>query len=69
MSKAAKNLPKTKKLIDSTAWNPFTQAKFIYEINKQAGTPISWSEAYRTAELAMLDDETSPQSAAPTNKV
>lgn len=35
------------------SWNPLTQAKFIYEINRQTGRPISWAEAYKTAELAV----------------
>ena len=44
------------------SWDPLTQAKFIFEINAQAGTPISMPEAYRTAELAVRESGTDPKS-------
>jgi hypothetical protein len=36
------------------SWDPFTQAKFIYEINRQVGTPITRAEAYKTALQAVF---------------
>ena len=30
-------------------WDPISQAKFIFEINKEAGTPVTKAEAYETA--------------------
>jgi hypothetical protein len=36
-----------------SSWDPLTQSKFVYEINLQAGTPVSRAEAYRTAAIAV----------------
>ena len=38
---------------DFRSWDPFTQCKFIFEINKQTGTPIPYAEAYKTAIMAV----------------
>lgn len=32
------------------SWDPFTQAKFLFDIHQQTGTPITRAEAYRIAE-------------------
>ena len=50
----------TKPKRENADWNPFTQAKFIYEINRQTGNPVSWAEAYRTAELAVSGVQPAP---------
>ncbi|MCX6126726.1 MAG: hypothetical protein NTV34_18490 [Proteobacteria bacterium] len=44
------------------SWDPLTQAKFIFEINAQAGTPISMPAAYRTAELAVRESASEDKS-------
>jgi hypothetical protein len=36
------------------SWDPLTQAKFIYEINLQAGTPTTASDAYVVAVKATI---------------
>lgn len=37
----------------ASSWDALTQARFVYAINRQTGNPISWAEAYKTAELAV----------------
>ncbi len=37
------------------SWDPFTQAKFIYEINRQVGNPITRARAYETALEAVFE--------------
>ncbi len=39
------------------SWDPFTQAKFIYEMNRQVGTPITRAQAYETALQAVFGPE------------
>jgi len=41
--------PETAKYKEVCNWDPISQAKFIYEINKEAGTPVTKAEAYETA--------------------
>lgn len=60
--------------IDLSSWDPFTQAKFVFEINRKTGTPVSRREAYETASQATglsksadgsvetPENETNPQS-------
>jgi hypothetical protein len=48
-------------LDDLSSWDPLTQAKFIYAINDQIGTPITLSEAYRTAVMAIADKSETDQ--------
>lgn len=38
---------------DYQSWDPLTQTKFIYEINKQAGSPVTSRSAYEAAILAV----------------
>jgi len=49
-------LSKNRSLASKTyrSWDVFTQAKFIFEINKQAGTPASKTQASKTAIEAVL---------------
>jgi len=41
-----------------SSWDALTQSKFIYDINKQAGTPVSRTDAYKTAEIATNPENT-----------
>lgn len=52
---------------DLSSWDPLTQAKFIYAINDQAGTPTSFSKAYQTAVKAVAE-ESKPDVQLPEGK-
>jgi hypothetical protein len=41
--------PETIKFQEVSNWDPISQAKFIFQINKEIGKPISMAEAYQTA--------------------